>query len=190
MEAFLRSLLPRLLPDGRTFEVHPFQGKGDLLGKLEQRLRAYASWLPENWRIVVIVDRDHDDCLALKRVLEEASASAGLRSRTAVGPKWQVVNRIAVEELEAWYFGDWDAVCLIYPRVPSTIPARAAFRDPDSVPGGTWEAFERVLRQSGSIQGNLPKIETARLLGRVLDPKRNRSLSFRQFYSAVTEAVT
>ena len=34
MEAFLRALLPRLLPASRTFEVHPFQGKADLLGKL------------------------------------------------------------------------------------------------------------------------------------------------------------
>lgn len=32
MEAFLRALLPRLLPQGRTFEVHAFQGKGDLMG--------------------------------------------------------------------------------------------------------------------------------------------------------------
>lgn len=55
MEAFLRALLPRLFP-GRTFEVHPFQGKNDLLGNLEPRLRSYASWLPEDWRIVVVVD--------------------------------------------------------------------------------------------------------------------------------------
>ncbi len=43
MEAFLRALLPRLLPQDRTFEVHPFQGKSDLLGKLEARLRGYAA---------------------------------------------------------------------------------------------------------------------------------------------------
>jgi hypothetical protein len=39
MEAFLRALLSRLLPDGTSFQVHPFQGKGDLLSKLESRLR-------------------------------------------------------------------------------------------------------------------------------------------------------
>lgn len=42
MEAFLRALLPRLLPQGRTFEVHAFQGKGDLMDKLETRLRGCA----------------------------------------------------------------------------------------------------------------------------------------------------
>ena len=30
MEAFLRTLLPRMLPTGRTFEVHSFQGKSAL----------------------------------------------------------------------------------------------------------------------------------------------------------------
>ncbi len=62
MEAFLRALLPRLLAASRTFEVHAFQGKADLLGKLQARLRGYAQWLPDDWRIVVVVDRDDDDC--------------------------------------------------------------------------------------------------------------------------------
>ena len=67
MEAFLGALLPRLLPQDRTFVVHPFQGKSDLLAKLESRLRGYATWMPADWRIVVVVDRDDEDCLVLKR---------------------------------------------------------------------------------------------------------------------------
>lgn len=39
MEAFLGALLPRLLPADRSFLLHPFQGKTDLLGKLP-RVRA------------------------------------------------------------------------------------------------------------------------------------------------------
>jgi hypothetical protein len=53
--AFLHQLLPRLVRRERTFQVHPFQGKGDPLGKLEARLRGYASWLPADWRILVVV---------------------------------------------------------------------------------------------------------------------------------------
>lgn len=45
----------------------------------------------------------------------------GLRTG-AGGAPWQLVNRIAIEELEAWYFGDWEAVRTAYPRIPSTIP--------------------------------------------------------------------
>ena len=50
-EAFLRELLPRMLPAECTFNIRPFQGKADLLDKLRNRLRAYAKWLPDNYRI-------------------------------------------------------------------------------------------------------------------------------------------
>ncbi len=43
MEAFLRALLPRLLPQDRTSRFHPFQGKSDLLSKREARLRGLAA---------------------------------------------------------------------------------------------------------------------------------------------------
>jgi len=85
MEAFLCALLPRLLPQDRTFEVHPFQGKSDLLAKLESRLRAYASWLPPDWRLVVVVDRDDDECHALKQQLEAIATRSGLRTRSSAG---------------------------------------------------------------------------------------------------------
>lgn len=191
MEAFLRALVPRLLPQDRTFEVHAFQGKSDLLGKLEARLRGYAAWLPADWRLVVVVDRDADDCRALKRQLEAVSNRIGLRTRTRAGnAQWQLVNRIAIEELEAWYFGDWEAVRAAYPRVPGTVPQRQGFRDPDAVAGGTWEAFERVLRRHGYFKGGLAKIEAARAIGARVAHERTRSRSFAVFCEAIAEAVS
>jgi hypothetical protein len=191
MEAFLRALLPRLVPVDRTFEVHSFQGKGDLLKKLEQRLRAYAQWLPEDWRIVVVVDRDDDDCHALKGQLEKMARRAGLRTRSrSGGTSWQIVNRIAVEELEAWYFGEWSAVCAAYPRTSDRVPLRRGFRDPDGIVGGTWEAFERVMQGHGYFKGGLTKVDTARTVGAMIDPSRSTSASFRAFANAIAEAVT
>lgn len=190
MEAFLRALLPRLLPQGRTFEVHAFQGKGDLMDKLGARLRGYAAWLPADWRIVVVVDRDDDDCLDLKQRLEAATQRAGLRSRSRAGESWQLVNRIAIEELEAWYFGDWPAVRAAYPRLPATIPNQQRYRDADAIAGGTWETFERILQRHGYFKGGLRKIEAARILGGVVAAQRNRSASFCRFRDAVLEAVT
>lgn len=190
MEAFLGQLLPRLLPADRSFALHAFQGKTDLLGKLQDRLRGYASWLPEDWRIVVVVDRDGDDCIALKAQLEAMARRAELRTRTAAGKHpWQLVNRIAIEELEAWYFGDWPAVCAAYPRVPARVVKQAGYRHPEAIAGGTWEAFERVLQRHGYFRGGLGKIEAARTLGAVIDPQRNRSGSFASFRDAVLEAV-
>ncbi len=190
MEAFLGALLPRLLPADRTFVVHPFQGKPDLLVKLQDRLRGYASWLPEDWRIVVVVDRDDDDCMALKAQLESMATKARIRTRSGAGKQpWQLVNRIAIEELEAWYFGDWPAVCAAYPRVSERVVNQASYRNPDAIAGGTWEAFERVLQRHGYFRAGLGKIEAARALGVAVDPQRNRSARFGQFRDAVLEAV-
>jgi hypothetical protein len=189
MEALLRALLPRLLPQGRTFEVHPFQGKNDLLGKLEARLRGYAAWLPADWRIVVVVDRDDEDCRALKRQLESIARRAGLLTRTRAGnAPWQLVNRIAIEELEAWYFGDWAAVRSAYPRTSANVPRRQGLRDPDAIAGGTWEAFERVMQAHGYFKGGLLKIEAARAIGAHVDPVRSSSRSFRVFNETIVEA--
>jgi hypothetical protein len=191
MEAFLRALLPRLLPQDRTFEVHPFQGKSDLLGKLEQRLRGYAAWLPADWRIVVVVDRDDEDCRVLKRQLESIARRAGLSTRTRAGnAAWQLVNRIAIEELEAWFFGDWAAVRSAYPRASVNVPRRQGFRDPDAIAGGTWEAFEHVMQAHGYFKGGLTKIEAARAIGAHIDPARTSSHSFRTFSTAISEAFS
>lgn len=190
MEAFLRAVLPGVLPAGRTFEVHVFQGKSDLLAKLRNRLRGYAQWLPDDWRVVVVVDRD-DDCRVLKEQLEDAAAAAGLRTRSRAGARsWQMVNRIAIEELEAWYFGDWAAVRSVYPRVSLAIPEQKVFRDPDAIRGGTWEAFERILQRHGYFETGLRKIEAARAIGARFDPRRSRSRSFVRFHQAIAEATT
>jgi len=191
MEAFLRALLPRLLPQDRTFEVHPFQGKSDLLGKLEARLRGYAQWLPADSRIVVVVDRDDEGCRELKRQLESIARRAGLRTRTrSRNATWQLVNRVAVEELEAWYFGDWAAVRTAFPRASANVPRRQGLRNPDAIAGGSWEAFERVMQAHGYFKGGLAKIEAARAIGAHVDPARSSSQSFRAFSDAIAEACS
>ncbi len=190
MEAFLRALLPRLLGAHTTFEVYPSQGKADLLDKLPARLRGYASWLPESWRIVIVVDRDDDDCRALKARMDGMAVQANLCTRSgSSGQAWRVVNRIAIEELEAWYFGDWKAVREVYPRASDSIASKAPFRDPDAIAGGTWEAFERVLQPAGYFKSGLRKLEAARAIGARLDPQGNRSRSFQVFRDALLEAV-
>ena len=189
MERFLESLLPRILPDDVTFDVHAFHGKRDLLRKLRARLQGYAAWIPDHYRIVVVVDRDDQDCRALKTELEDAAAARGLRTRARARSRWQVVNRIAIEELEAWYFGDWQAVLQVYPRVSPRVPRQARYRDPDDIRGGTWEAFERILQRGGYFRQGLPKVEVAGAIATAIDPVRNRSRSFRMLRDALAEAT-
>ncbi|MBI3920987.1 MAG: DUF4276 family protein [Armatimonadetes bacterium] len=187
MEAALSILLPKILGE-LSFQIHPYQCKDELLKRLPERLRGYAKWIPEAWRIVVVVDRDDDDCKRLKARLERIAAAAFLTTRSAAsGRPYSLVNRIAIEELEAWYFGDWEAVLAAYPRLPSDVPAKAAFRDPDAIKGGTWEAFERILQRAKYFKGGLRKIEAARAVAEHWDPARNTSASFRAFRDVLQE---
>ena len=102
---------------------------------------------------------------------------------------YMVVNRLAIEELEAWYFGDWQAVRAAFPRVPATIPLQARYRDPDEIAGGTWEAFERVLQRVGYYSGGLRKVEMARSVATQMEPQRNSSPSFCTFRDVLLEMV-
>lgn len=124
----------------------------------------------------------------LKRRLEAMAHEAGLSTRTS-GGRVAVVNRLAIEELEAWYFGDWSAVAAAYPRVNRTVPAQARYRSPDGIRGGTWEAFERVLQKAGYFKSGLRKIEAARAVATHMDPARNTSPSFTALRTALTNMV-
>jgi len=187
MEAALRALLPRII-GGISFQVYPHKSKDELLQRLPRRLHGYAQWLPPDWRIVVVVDRDDDDCHELKAKLEKMAADARLITPTASGGQpYQVVNRLAIEELEAWYFGDWDAVKAAYPRLPGKIPARKGYRDPDAISGGTWEALERIMMKSRYFRTGLRKIELARDVAPNMQPARNTSPSFKAFSAAMAQ---
>jgi hypothetical protein len=139
----------------------------------------------------VVVDRDDDDCDELKARLEKMAVDARLATRSKAGGRpYVVVNRLAIEELEAWYFGDWEAVRASYPRVPATIPSQARYRDPDAVAGGTWEELERVLQKAGYFKIGLAKIEAAKAIAANMAPGRNSSRSFQVLRDALAEMAT
>ncbi len=188
-EAALRFLVPAIVGREIPFGVI-FHGKAHLLQELATRLQAYRAWLPDDWRIVVLIDEDREDCVALKERLEQAARSAGMVTRTAAGKSnhFQVLNRVAIEELEAWFFGDIEAVVAAYPRVPRTLGRRKRYRNPDGIAGGTAEALERVLQKAGYHLGGLPPRQARRIAAH-MDPNRNRSKSFQVFRDALREMV-
>ncbi|MFA6373735.1 MAG: DUF4276 family protein, partial [Methanothrix sp.] len=154
----------------------------------------YAKWLPDNWRIVVLVDEDRSECDALKERMEQAADDARLITRTMAGSlnshaRFQVLNRIAIEELEAWFFGDVLALNQAYPKVPKTLGGRSRYQDPDSITGGTWESMERELKKAGYFRGGLRKIEAAKTISAFMEPERNKSKSFQVFRDGLQEMV-
>lgn len=189
-EAALRALLPRMLGPV-AFSVYQHPCKDDLLTRLPDRLRGYQAWLPADRRVVVLVDRDDEDCLTLKARLEQMAHNARLTTRanqTSTRPA-QVINRVVVEELEAWFFGDWEAVRAAYPNVNPNVPKQAKYRAPDAIGGGTWEALERLLQKAGYFKTGLRKLEVARAVAEQMAPERNTSPSFRAFRLALEALV-
>lgn len=188
MEAYLEELIPRLGLGPHQIEVKDFGGKQKLLRELPKRLKGYASQ-PQAFRpkILVLVDRDAQDCAALKTQLENASAMQGLSTKSANHAVFEVVNRIVVEELEAWHFGDPASLCAAFPGVPANLLSKKPYRDPDAIKGGTHEALLRVLQKAGHHAGetSLPKIDTARRLGALVSTANNRSASFNHFIAGL-----
>lgn len=189
-EAALNNLAPAILGPAVTFQVHPYNGKPDLLAKLPDRLRGYQPWLPADWRIVVLLDADEADCRQLKARMETIAHAAGLTTRATAGSaQFQVLNRLAVQELEAWFFGDVEALCAAYPRLDPNLAKRSRYRNPDAIAGGAWEALERELQRLGYAPGGLAKVATARAISARMQPERNRSHSFLVFRQGLLELI-
>jgi hypothetical protein len=182
MEMTLRALVPRIVP-GLSFEIRTFNGKPDLLRHLPNRLKGYQAWSASGGLgVAVVVDRDNDDCKALMERLDAEGEAHGfaLTSVTA-NTGGNLLNRIAVEELEAWFLGDPEAFCQAFSGVSPHFRSRATFRDSDGVTGGTAEAVGRLLRQAGHHKGGLMKVAAAQTIAPLMDPDRNDSVSFGKF---------
>ncbi len=192
MEAYLGVLLPRL---ELAISVHIINhgSKQHLLRDLPKRLASYANW-PVAMRpsVIVLVDRDDDDCRALKQRLESTAQACNLATKS--NPRhgrFSVVNRLVVEELEAWHFGDPTALAAAFPGVSATLGRKRGYRDPDAVAGGTHEALRRELSRAGHYTGssNLPKVDVARRMAARVSIAGNLSRSFQIFHEGLNAIV-
>ena len=190
-EEALKVILPKILSDDVSRNFHVFEGKQDLLGKLPDRLEGYRRWIPDDWRIMVLMDKDREDCQKLKSKLEGAAHDADFvtKSSAALAGDFQVVNRLVIEELEAWFFGDIEALRIVYPRVSRNLQYQARYRDPDSIIGGTYETLERLLRRLNYHRERLSKTTLAQNIAPYMEPSRNRSRSFQVFVEGLKACV-
>jgi len=184
METALRALLPKIVGT-LAFQIVTHQCKNELLLRLPQRLDGYRRrrendpWFRAHSRVVILVDRDDDDCTALKQRLEAAARHSGLMSRSgAAGGNYFVANRLAIEELEAWYFGDPEALSSAYPGVPVSLGKKAKFRDPDHLQFPALELEKLTGKRYQKVAGS-------RAIAPHLDLERPGSRSFRHLIRAI-----
>ncbi len=189
----LDKILPKMIPQEITFKIHDFRGKENLLKNLLNRLKAYKTMIENGYdcKIIVLIDEDREDCNLLKNKLETLAHNAGLITKTSAknNQKFQVLNRIIIEELEAWFFGDINAICQAYPRISPNLINQKSFREPDKIKGGTWEALERVLKTAGYHQGGLEKYKAALEISAHMNPTINQSKSFQVFYEGLLAII-
>lgn len=191
MAAFLESWFGNCFPPSFCVgKIIPFSGKQDLLTNLEKQIRGYQKVNVPHlvFRHIVLVDSDEQDCVKLKNEVMEIFRRVGLQTREPGNP-WQAAVCIVMKELEAWFFGNWDAVRCAYPRVPKDIPRKAAYRNPDNIKGKTSEALEKVLLRAKCIDGPLRKVKTAELIGSHFISENSKSPSFKYFHRVLNDAA-
>ena len=191
-EEALRHLLPKLLKNRARAKVINLGSKYRLLKVLPERLAAYGHRIAsgEPLRVVVLVDRDDDDCEQLKAELERMAVAAGLSTKSAPAADGQfvVLNRIVIEELESWFIGDPSALRKAFTSLPKIEQNAGIFRNPDN--GGSWEALHRFLKKHGIYKSSFPKIDASRRIAPHMNVEQNRSRSFRVFVDGMDALLT
>lgn len=190
-EKLLQMLLPQFLgPQGEphTWRLHAYKGIGRipkglvmkadpakriLLDRLPKVLRGYGK-TPGIDAVVVVVDTDKRDCVAFLDELKGVAATCN--------PVPITLFRLAIEEIEAWYFGDQDALLAAYPRAKQDVLGKYV---QDSA-CDTWELLADAVHLGGSaaikkagwpLPGQV-KHEWAEKIGPLMKPERNISPSF------------
>jgi hypothetical protein len=166
MKVFLETLIARYYPK-LEFRIIPHQGKQDLEKHIPKILR---NWNVPDTRFLIIHDQDSHDCRLLKAELQAAC--------DAIRP--DVIVRIACMELEAWYWGDLEAVGLAFGK--TKLPAlsrKSKYRVPD-----------KINNPKSELKKHLPpyeQISGARLIGQYAEIERNTSHSFQVFMKSLQQ---
>ena len=199
----LDAVLPKLIGEQgapHTWVIHSYKGIGRipknlnkstdpakriLLDRLPRLLQGYGR-TPGIDAVVVVLDTDKRNCVDF---LAELKA---LVSRCHPAPN--TMFRLAIEEVEAWYLGDKQALEQAYPRAKADVLNRYK----QDTPCDTWELLADAIHPGGAaaikkagwpLPGQI-KHEWAEKIGPFLDPDRNLSPSFGKLRDGLRRLVT
>ena len=162
----LEVLMPKILPPDVTVKYITHQGKGDLQKSIPIKLKA---WRDPNAFFIILHDQDNHDCVSLKNELQELCS---------VSNSHNPLIRIVCRELEAWYFGDLDAVQLAFPRFRAAqYKHKRKYRVPDDIVKPS-EQLKRIVT-------GFDKTAAARIMPQHMDINNNTSTSFHHMITGV-----
>lgn len=171
MKCLLDILLPRILPDGVTFQTIEHNGKHALEKSIPRKLRGWNE--PGDVRFVILHDQDNKDCKLLKKRLLSLCAET----------KRPVLVRIACQELESWYFGDTNALAKAYGKAKlKDISTQKRYRLPDMIPRPK-EALQELIPEHQQISG-------AKRVAPFMDIENNKSVSFNFFVNGIRRLIS
>lgn len=202
-ELLLQELLPKLLGiqgELHSWRLHPYKGIGRipkgltkagnpanriLLDQLPRILQGYGRTHGID-AVVVVLDVDSRNCVDFVTELKELAANCD--------PAPNTLFRLAIEEMEAWYFGDITALKTAYPKAKDDVLGRYV---QDSV-CDTWETLADAIYPGGSaaikkVGWPLPgqvKCEWATKIGPLMNVEDNNSTSFCKLRVGVRRLVS
>lgn len=169
MKYFIDGIMTKILPPEISFVTIPHEGKSDLQKSIPRKLRG---WREPDVKFVIVQDQDSNDCRELKQKLIALCGD----------DKHEKLIRIACHELEAWYFGDLDAVSKAYKKDLSIVKRKRAFRNPDSIISPKKE-LKKIIPEHQQISG-------AQKISEYIDINRNTSPSFHAFVSGIQRLIS
>lgn len=175
----LAVVLPQILPQGWVYEENWFirkhNGKSDLRRSIPIKFRAF-SQSSQNVGILIVQDQDANDCVKLKQELVELCQS----NNTKPCP---YLVRIVCHELEAWYFGDPDAIEQVFGHKfkADAYRNKSICKKPDDV--------ITPKKRLKSIVGDYPQVATAKEIGIHMDVDSNSSESFNQLKRGILSLI-
>lgn len=164
MKEVLDIILPKILPQDIVFKTIAHSGKSDLQESIPHKLKA---WRQPDVKFVIVQDQDSADCISLKQALLNLTSPSGR----------EVLVRIVCRELEAWYFGDLQAVSQAYGKDITGLAQKKKYRNPDTI-GNPKEELRKLFPRHQQLDG-------ARRIAAHMNLENNTSTSFQYFISGV-----
>jgi hypothetical protein len=201
---FLEAILPQIWPGGEdrpSWRIHSYKGVGalpkdlqasadpakrHLLNQLPRLLNGYGL-TPGIDAVVVVLDSDRRDCCEFLTELREVETNCASKPKITL-------FRLAIEEMEAWYLGDRDALLSAFPKAKTKVLDNYK---QDSV-CGTWEVLAdavhaggaKALSKGGWVSVGQFKCNCARVVGPKMNVDDNDSPSFRKFRDGLRRLTT
>ncbi len=182
-----------------SWRIHPYKGVGriskDLKNRADPAKRQLLDQLPRLLSgfgktsgidaVVIVIDVDNRNSVDFLVDLKNLAINANAFQSTLYG--------LAIEEMEAWYFGDSQALKAAYPSAKKKVLDNYV---QDSI-CGTWERLADAIYPGGSkaiknetwVVSGTVKHEWAKKIGAHMNVNKNKSPSFCKFRDDLRKLV-